>query len=165
MRPVALLIPIALAGCAETALEPPSLASRAAEIIDPRVPVPEAPVAAQASAELLEQLNSLIAQATAGDAAFAPAADTAERLAESAGPPQSESWIVAQQALSAAVAARAPVTRALSEIDALAAARIQRLGGISAADMAAIEAASARVARIDASEAALIDRLQARLRT
>ena len=164
MRPLALLVPLALAACAGNDLASRPLAARAAEAIDPRVPVPEAPVAGEPSAELLNQLNALIAQALAGDTAFRPAADAAERLASSAGPPQSESWIVAQQALSAAVAARAPVTRALAEIDSLGASRIQRAGGMSAADLAALQAASARVAEIDASESALIDRVQARLR-
>lgn len=164
MRAAALLIAVALAGCAGPQREPPSLAPRAAEAIDPRVPVPETPVQTQASADLVQQLGALVAEAIAGDAAFQAAAASAERAAASAGAPESESWIVAQQALSAAVAARAPVTRALGEIDALAASRIQRLGGISAADMAAISAASTRLADIDAREAATIDRLQARLR-
>ena len=163
MRSSALLIPIALAGCAAAEHGAPSLAPRAAEAIDPRVPVPEAPVPTQATRALVEQLNALVAQAAAGDSAFQAAAADAQRLAAAAGPPQSESWIVAQQALSAAVAARAPVTVALGEIDALGATRIQRLGGMSAADLAAIQAASARVAEIDARQAALIDRVQARL--
>jgi len=152
-----------MAGCAGPQREPPSLAPRAAEAIDPRVPVPETPMQTRASADLVQQLGALVAEAVAGDSAFQAAAANAERLAGSAGAPESEGWIVAQQALSAAVAARAPVTRALGEVDALAATRIQRLGGISAADMAAIRAASVRVAEIDAREAAAIDRLQARL--
>ena len=164
MRVAALLISAALTGCAGPLREPPSLATRAAEAIDPRVPVPEAPVQTQASADLVQRLGALVAEAVAGDAAFQAVAANAERLAASAGAPESESWIVAQQALSAAVAARAPVTLALGEVDALAATRIQRLGGISAADMAAISAASTRLADIDAREAAMIDRLQARLR-
>ena len=163
MRASAFLVPLALAGCAAPQREPPSLAPRAAEAIDPRVPVPETPVQTQASTELAQQLDSLVAEAVAGDAAFQAAAANAERAAASAGARESESWIHAQQALSAAVAARAPVTRALGEVDALAATRIQRLGGISAADMAAISAASTRLADIDAREAATIDRLQARL--
>lgn len=163
MRAFAHLFPIALAGCAGAELQPPSLAPRAAEAIDPRVPVPETPVATQVTPALAQQLNALIAEAVAGDEAFRSAAAAAESLAAAAGPPQSESWIVAQQALSAAVAARAPVTRALGEIDALGATRIQALGGMSAADLAAVQAAAAQVAEIDSREATLIDRLQARL--
>jgi hypothetical protein len=164
MRALAFLIPIALGGCAQAETEPPSLAPRPAEAIDPRVPVAEMIISPDVSFVLLEQLKVLVNQALAGDAAFQSAAANAERLAATAGPPQSESWIVAQQALSAAVAARAPVTGALGAIDALGAVRIQQSGGISAADMAAITAASARVAEIDAREAALIDRVQALLR-
>jgi hypothetical protein len=164
MRAVALLVPVVLSGCAAPQREPPSLAPRAAEAIDPRVPVPESPVQSQASADLRQQLDALVAEAVAGDSAFRAVAANAEQAAASASAPESESWIVAQQALSSAVAARAPVARALGEVDALAATRIQRLGGISAADMAAIQAASARIAEIDARQSALIDRLQARLR-
>jgi hypothetical protein len=164
MRASALLVALALAGCAAPQREPPSLAPRAAEAIDPRVPVPESPVQSQASADLRQQLDALVAEAVAGDSAFRAVAANAEQAAASASAPESESWIVAQQALSSAVAARAPVARALGEVDALAATRIQRLGGISAADMAAIQAASARIAEIDARQSALIDRLQARLR-
>ena len=163
MRAFAPLLPIALAGCAGAELQPPSLAPRAAEAIDPRVPVPEIRVSQGVSFILLEQLKRLVAQAHAGDEAFRAAADVAERLAGAAGAPQSESWIVAQQALSAAVAARAPVTIAMGEIDALVAARIQQTGGIDREDLAALERAAAQVAEIDAREAALIDRLQAQL--
>jgi hypothetical protein len=164
MRGIPLPMLVILAGCAAPEMNAPSLAPRAAEAIDPRVPVPEAPVPTQATPALVRQLEGLVAEAIAGDQAFRASADDAERLAEAAGPPQSESWIAAQQALSAAVAARAPVTRALGEIDALGAGRIQQLGGIGAADLAAINAAAARVAEIDARHAALIERLQARLR-
>ena len=162
-RPIFLLL-IALAGCAAPDMQPPSLAPRPAEAIDPRAPVAEAPVPSQANPALVQQLETLVAQALAADEAFRSVAGDAERLAASAGPAQSESWIVAQQALSAAVAAREPVTRSLGEIDARTATRIQRQGGMSAADLAAIEAASARVAELDARHAELIERVQARLR-
>ena len=162
MRGIPLLFLFALGACAapESA---PSLAPRTAEAIDPRVPVPEAPVPTEVAPALVQQLEALVAQAIAGDEAFRAAAVTAERLAAAAGPPQSESWIAAQQALSAAVAARAPVTRAMGEIDSLAAARIQQLRGIGAADLQAINAAASRVAEIDAREAAIIGQLQAQL--
>ena len=163
MRAAPFLLLILLGACASPDIRAPSLAPRAAEAIDPRAPVAGAAIVTEASPALVRQLDELVGLALAGDAAFQPAADNAERLASAAGPPQSESWVVAQQALSAAVAARAPVTRALGEIDSLSAARIQQLGGMSAGDLAAIESASARVAEIDAREAALLDRIQARL--
>lgn len=163
MRGFALFPLIALAGCASAGAGGPSLAPRSAEAIDPRVPVPDPPVQATPSADLVRELDALVAQALAGDEAFRAAAANADRLAGAAGAPQSESWILAQQALSAAVAARAPVTRAMGDIDSIAARRIQQLGGIGAADLAAIQSASARVQSIDSAEAAAIDRLQARL--
>ena len=51
-----------------------------------------------------------------------------ERLARAAGSPQGESWVAAQQALSAAQAARGPTTRALGDIDGLAAAALEQRG-------------------------------------
>ncbi|MBA2771773.1 MAG: hypothetical protein H0U34_07130 [Sphingomonas sp.] len=164
MRFFALLLTAALAGCAAPASQAPSLAPRAAEAIDPRMPLPEPQLSTAVDPGLAAQLSALITQAQAGDAQFRATAPAAQQAASSAGPRESESWVVAQQALSALVAARGPVTRALGDIDALGAARIQRLGGIAAADMRAIQAAAGRVAEIDRREAALIDQLQARLR-
>lgn len=163
MRPHPLLLIAALAGCAGPALRAPSLAPRAAEAIDPRVPVPEPQFSSIVDPGLAAQLSALVAQAEAGDARFRAAAPAAQQAAAVAGGRQSESWVAAQQIVSALVAARGPVTRALGDIDALGAARIQRLGGIAAADMRAIQAAAGQVAEIDHREAALIDRLQARL--
>jgi hypothetical protein len=91
----------------------PSLAPRAAEAIDPRVPIPSEVQVGPADASLSAHLAALVDQAQAGDSAFQSAVGDAERLAEAAGKQQSESWVVAQQALSAAQAARAPTTRAL----------------------------------------------------
>ena len=163
MRRYLLLLPVLMAGCAP-ATHAPSLALRAAEAIDPRVPVPDPQLPTVADPGLSAQLSALFAQAEAGHARFNDAAPSAWRAADSVGARQSESWIAAQQVLSALVARRGAVTRALGDIDALGAARIQRLGGIAQADMRAIEAAAGRVAEIDRAEAALIDQLQARLR-
>jgi hypothetical protein len=162
MRALPFLLTLGLTGCA-AATNAPSLAPRPAEAIDPRVPVPEPAIPARPTADLVQQLDSLVAQAVAGDQAFAPLAERARQLAEAAGPKESESWIVAQQALSSAVAARTPVTSAVGDIDALGASRIQKLGGIGAADLKAIDEAASRVAEIDGREAALIQQLQARL--
>ncbi|HET9458831.1 MAG TPA: hypothetical protein VFO51_02465 [Sphingomicrobium sp.] len=159
MRCLACLSLLSVAGCAAPATAP-SLAPRAAEAIDPRVPVPEKAVPTDVSAALAGRLEVLVAQAVTGHEAFWPVAERAEQLARSAGPVQSESWIVAQQALSAAVAAREPLTRALGDIDSLGAESVQQHGGIGAADLEAIKAAAARVGEIDRSEAAVIDRIQ-----
>lgn len=164
MRRLLLLLSLALAACSTPGGPYPSLQPRPAEAIDPRVPVPDPVLSTEPNSSVVAQLDLLVARALAGDEAFRGSAVTAERLANVAGPAQSESWIAAQQSLSAAIAARAPVTGALGDIDALGAGRIQALGGIGAADLKAIEAASARLRAIDDEEAAAIDRIQARLR-
>ena len=153
---------VALAGCAAPPGPGPSLAARSAEAIDPRVPVGGG-VQRPADRALAARLAELVALARQGDRAFAAAAGEAQRLAASAGARQSESWVVAQQALSAAVAARGPTTRALGDIDALAAAALVRRGGIAPADLAAIEGAAAEVGAMDRRHSKTIDALQARL--
>ena len=136
---------------------------RAAETIDPRVPVGDGGVQLRVDAALAARLAELVGLARQGDRAFTAAAGEAQRLAASAGAPQSESWVVAQQAVSAAVAARAATARALGDIDALAAAALVRRGGIAPADLAAIEGAAAEVGAIDRRQAGTIDALQRRL--
>ena len=162
MRAVALALTVLLSGCA-AATHAPSLGPRAAEAIDPRVPVPEPVLSTVPTAGLVEKLDSLIAQANAGDQAFSPLIERARVLADAAGAKESESWVVAQQALSAAVSARLPVTSAVGDIDTLGAKRVQTLGGIGAADLKAIGAAAARVAEIDGREASAIDAVQKKL--
>ena len=152
-----------MAGCAAPSGPVPSLAHRTAEAIDPRVPVVAATTPQAADAALAIRLAELISQAGRGENAFVAAAGDAQRLAATAGPPQSETWVVAQEALSAAVAARAPTTRALGDIDAIAATALAKQGGMASADLAAIEAAAAEVGAIDRRQAQVIDVLQQRL--
>src|SRR5205085_1897727 len=109
----ALLWVLGLSGCASPGGPPPSLAPRAAEAIDPRAPVVRPINDRPVDAALARRLAELVSQARSGDSAFRGQAETAQRLAAAAGPPQSESWIAAQQALSAAIDARAPTTTAL----------------------------------------------------
>jgi hypothetical protein len=162
MRDLALALTVLLSSCA-AATNAPSLAPRAAEAIDPRLPVPDPTISSTPSPALIQKLDALVAQAVAGDGLFAPLAEQARQLADAAGPKESESWVVAQQALSAAVGARSPVTGAVGDIDAIGAQRIQALGGIGAAEQQAIKAAAARVAEIDEREAAAIESIQSKL--
>jgi hypothetical protein len=162
-RPAALLAIFAIAGCSTPPGPVPSLSPRAAETIDPRVPVGDSRVQLPADAALAARLAELVGLARQSDSAFTAAAGEAQRLAAAAGAPQSEGWVVAQQAVSAAVAARGPLTRALGDIDALAAAALVRRGGIAPADLAAIEGAAAEVSAIDRRQAGTIDALQRRL--
>ena len=161
------LLPLALlpliAACTTPAVHAPSLAPRAAESIDPRLPIAESVPAGPASPALVARLDALVGEARQGDSAFQVAAGEAERLAAAAGDAQSESWVVAQQALSAAVAAREPVTKALGDIDGLGSAELAAKGSVAPADQAALAAAAATVGEIDRRQAELIDRLQRRL--
>jgi hypothetical protein len=153
-----------LSGCSGPGAEAPSLAPRPAEAIDPRVPVPDPVLRSTPDPQLVDHLGALLAAARAGDSAFQPAAETASRLASAAGAAESESWVLAQQALSVAIAARAPVARAAGDVDSLAARRVKEFGGIGAADLRAIQAASQEIGDIDRSEAARVSEIQAQLR-
>ena len=163
MRRTPILALILLSACTRPGGPYPSLAPRAAEAIDPRVPIVKPLNDRPASAGLVARLESLIAEARAGDAAFQPAAAAAERLAQGAGPPQSESWIAAQQALSAAVAARAPTARAMGDVDSISAQMLKSQGGIAPNDLKAIDEAATIVGEMDQRQSALIARIQARL--
>jgi hypothetical protein len=158
-----LVTAVAITACTSSGPTPPSLQPPAAEAIDTRVPV-EAPVNARpATPALVTRLAGLLAQARAGDADFAPLVQRAEQSAASAGPRGSESWLAAQQDLSAASAARGPTARALSDIDALGADALQSQGGLAPADLAAIKRAAEEVAAIDRRQAARIASISARL--
>jgi hypothetical protein len=161
-RSVPILALSLLAGCAGP-VAPPSLLPRAAEAIDPRVPVERPMNDRPVDPALASKLGALVSQARSGDDAFAPAAAEAERLAASAGAPQSEGWVVAQQAISAAIAARDPTVKALSEIDALGADKLQANGGLSPNDLAAIQQAGAEVGAIDQRQARTIKSVQDQL--
>ncbi|HEX3676378.1 MAG TPA: hypothetical protein VHU79_03155, partial [Sphingomicrobium sp.] len=143
-----LLATIALGACSTAGGPYPSLKPRAAEATDPRIqpvrPVNDRPV----SPALAAQLARLVDEARAGDTAFGPAATEAQRLAAIAGASQSESWIVAQEALSAAIAARRPTALAQADIDALGATALQTQGGIAPNDFKAIHTAAAEVLEI-----------------
>jgi antitoxin (DNA-binding transcriptional repressor) of toxin-antitoxin stability system len=163
MRRAFLLLPLAMAACSAPSGSVPSLAPRAGEAIDPRVPIPSAPSQGIVDPALKRQLAELLDQVRAGDQAFIAAANEAERLVATAGSPDSESWIAAQQAVSTLVGARGPTTRALSDIDAIAAQRLEASGWISPANQSAIEAAASQATAVDQRQAALLESLQARL--
>ena len=162
--PFAMLIALCTTGgCSSPKLAPPSLAPRAAEAIDPRLPVERALVVRPVTAGLTGRIAELLAEARSGEAAFRSALGPAQRAAAAAGPARSESWIAAQLALSALEAARAPTTRALGDIDALAGADIMARNGIGADDLAAIQQASAEAGALDAAQRAALAALSARI--
>jgi len=163
MRWTPLLPLAAIAACSAPGGPYPSLQPRPAEAIDPRVPVVRPINERPVTASLAAQLAALVDQARSGTATFDSAAAEAERLAANAGAPQSEGWIAAQEALTAAIAARKPTANALGDIDALAASMLQAQAGLAPNDLAAIKNAQAEVGALDARQAARIDAVQKRL--
>ena len=160
IRTSALLLVLLTPACAKVGGPYPSLQPRAAEAIDPRMPV-ERPVNDRpVTASVAVQLAALVAEGRAGDSAFDPLAAQAERLAAASGAAQSEGWIAAQEALSAAVAARGPTMRALGDIDGLGAQKLADQGGLSPNDLAAVQAAAAEVGAIERRQAATIAAIQ-----
>lgn len=101
-----------LSGCAKT-IDAPSLLPRTAEREDVDAPSPAAtpPIPANATQAML--ITKLLEQANDGHAAFLQALPAATTNAA----PQSEAWIAAQNARSAADLARGPTLDALSTLD------------------------------------------------
>ena len=152
-----------LSACSTPGGPYPSLQPRAAEAIDPRVPVIRPMNDRPAGAALTARLAALVGQAQSGSAAFDNAASQAERLSAAAGGSQSEGWIAAQQALSGAIAARKPIVEALGDIDELAANALQTQRGIAPNDLAAIQQAAETVGSIDRRQSERINAIQRRL--
>lgn len=161
----ALIIAIALvAGCSTPRPgTEPSLAPRAAEAIDPRLPIPDEVPSGPVDPALASRLQALVAPVHTNIPVFDAGEAEASRLATAAGPMASESWIAAQQALSRLVATYGITTQAAAEIDALASDRLERERWIRPADREAITAAASEVATISNRQAAAIDRLKAQL--
>jgi hypothetical protein len=164
MRHLAFVSMLALGACSAPGGPYPSLQPRAAEAIDPRLPVVRPVNDRPATGSLADRLAALVSAARSGDAAFDSAASQADGLAAKAGAPQSEGWIAAQEALTAAIAARKPTATALGDIDALAASALQSQGGLAPNDLAAIKRAQEEVGALDARQAARIDAVQKQLK-
>ena len=163
MRSSLCLAALFLSACAASGGPYPSLQPRAAEQIDPRVPVTRPMNDRPVAPALASRLAALVEQARGGNSAFDSAASDAERLAAGAGAPQSESWISAQEALTAAIAARKAAAQALGDIDEIAATALQNQRGIAPNDLGAIQRAAAEVGAIDGRQADRIDAIQRRL--
>ena len=142
----------------------PSLAPRAAEAIDPRGPLAATPSPGTVDPRIAAALGQAVAAARGGLFEFERLSRAAEARSLGAGPARSESWVAAQQALSALVAQHGVTTRAAADIDAIAADRIDATRWLVPATRAAIEQAAAEVGAINAEQTATIDRIAARLR-
>ena len=158
------LLAILTSGCAGGENVARRLAPRAAEAIDPREPISADEVAGPANATLTAQLAQLSGAAAASTPNFDMLIASAHNAAAAAGPAQSESWIDAQEKLSAAIGARAPVAKALADIDALGGTALATGGGLSVGDRLAIAAAAEEVGAIDRRQAASVAAIAAMLR-
>lgn len=125
MKPACLTLPfiLALSACATAPLgDAPSLAKRPVEgrleVAPPAVVVPPP---GPLPSDLAGRLSHWDAEALRAQQAFAAERNAAAPLVSAAAgaPVASERWIVAQQAVSRMVAARAPLTGALADIDRL----------------------------------------------
>lgn len=151
--PVALLLPmLVLSACAPANMASyPSLArrpiERSASVVPatPAAPAPPAPV----SATLAEAIRALGSDADRGEAAFRAALpETQTQVAAGRGASVgSESWAVAQRALSRLDAVRGPTTLALAELDRLV---------VTQAETEALTAQQARVAALVAAQGSLV---------
>jgi len=158
------LLPLAalllLAACSINAAPEPSLAPRGAEAIDPRIPIPDTMPTGPVDPAIVGRLEELVRLARAGVPAFEVQEVEAARLASTAGPIASESWIAAQQALSRLVELHGVTAGAAADIDALAAERLDTRRWIVPADQAAIAAAAAEVGAVNQRQVATIDRIR-----
>lgn len=157
---LALSLAFFIAGCAPTG-EFPSLAPRPQEqevsIVEPR----RAPVAVPSDSGLRLRILELGRSAADGERAFDAAFPAADLATARAGPPETESWIEAQQALSRLEAARGAVTEALAQLDRLATARADI--PTSDEDYAAIRAMTEVVQGISNRQDERLTRLRGRL--
>lgn len=151
-----------LAGCASVT-DAPSLAPRPAELIDPRLPVVDGSLALPADPALAAALRRVAAPAFAQARTVDAAIARAQSLAASAGPSGNESWIAAQQALSGAIAAQEPVTRALGDFDAAVAERVRSGSRLVPQDLAAVRGIAEELAAVDRRHRAAIAEVQRRL--
>ena len=169
MRSVLAFLPLAplllsLAACSTPRLELEALQPRSAEAIDPRLPVEPLRTATPVDAALLEKVDALKAQAAASVPPFEQALIRAARLAETAGGEGSESWVEAQQALSAAQALRGPLMLALGDLDALLDADIAPDQRIASSDRQYLMDASAELTTIANGQQDKIVAIEALLR-
>ena len=163
MRTLILLALVVTAGCTTALVNEPSLAPRAAESVDPRVPIPETVPIGTVDAALAQRLDALVGAARSGASQFQAREAEVARLAAAAGPTASESWIAAQTALSRLVEQHGITTSAAADIDALAATRLEGQRWIRPADRNAIAAAAAEVGQINEGQSAAIARLTQQL--
>lgn len=154
------ILALMLVPAAASAAAPPSLAKRPVEDRSMAEPVRQVTPPAPADAALQAQIAGLVEKAQGGQTAFADLLPQASRAVSAAGAQDSESWIAAQQLLSALEEARAPSTQALSELDSTIA---MRLNGGTEAGLAELQAADTQVAALTERQQRELDSLRSRL--
>ena len=154
-------LPAITGGCTRDG-EFPSLEPRAVEREDPLEEPVRTPPRVASEPALRGRAAELVAEARRGERAFEAALGPASAAARGAGAPGSERWVVAQQAISRAEAAREPTMRALAELDRLVTERATV--PTHPGDFAAIRAALDEAARIAAGQQQRIDRLRGNVR-
>ncbi|MCM8556346.1 hypothetical protein [Sphingomicrobium sediminis] len=161
MRSLAILGLFVLASCGTNA-NGPSLAERPAEAIDPRLPVGSAePDLGQLTIEA--QLADIRARANSAISAYEALLLETFELVSVAGPPGSESWVTAQEAVSLLEVARAPLPIALGDLDQLITVPIGAEGWSSPADREAARRVMQALLMIDAQQASTIEEMSIRL--
>ena len=158
MRRLSIFALILLSTAAEAA--PPSLAKRPVEDRSMAEPVREVTPPAPADAALAARIAELVGRAEGGQRAFAELLPRARTAASGAGGEGSESWIAAQQLLTALESARAPNTSALSDIDTLI---MTRLNGGGEVGLAELQAADARLSALAEAQQQELDTLRGRI--
>lgn len=152
---------VLLAGCGSQ-IPAPSLGPRAVEKQPIDMPVADAHEAdTDADAALVARIATLVAAAEAADKAITEQRRRAEAaVARASGAAQGdETWIAAQEAVTALDSARGPLRDTAGAIDALRHDPANAAPG----NRAAIDAAAARVAQIDTAAGAALAALAARL--
>ena len=132
-------------------------AAEQAAIPEPPPPLPPP------DAGLAERVRALIDQARRGQAAFAAELDDARTAVAAAGAAQGEAWILAQQAVSRAEAARTPTTRALADLDAIAIDQAED-AELTGSDLALLVAGIDEVEALARAQYEILAGLRARLR-
>jgi hypothetical protein len=161
----AIALGLSLSACAGTTGGYPSLAPREIEktaktAVDEPPPAPR--VLAPSRPERVDRIRGLVAKAQSSTARFAKAGSESGGAVLRGGAAGSDSWVLAQMALSRIEATRFPVTEALSGLDNI---RRELLNEGLSEDDAIIDDAVKAVEAINTAQQQEINRLSARLRS
>jgi hypothetical protein len=159
-----LALPALAAGCASDEGDFPSLAQRPAEreYAEEQMSPPKVRPPLPADAAVATRAEGFVAAAREAEGGFSRAYETAAAAVAKAGPAGSDSWVIAQEAVSRAVAAQAPVSKIVGAFDDYAASR-SRETPLAPGDVERLHAAAAELERIAQDQAARVRRLEATL--